>query len=53
MDVDDSLTDTALDLAAPVKSAAAAYNRCGTERVVATSTAQQLAAVRRQVACPS
>ena len=46
MDVDDSFADAALDLAAPVKSAAAAFQRRRTERVVAASAAQQLAAVR-------
>lgn len=49
MDIDDSFTDAALDLAAPVKPAAAALQRRRTERIVATSTTQQLAAVRRPI----
>jgi len=52
VDVYDSLTDAALDVAAPVKPTATAFQRCRTERVVSTSAAQQLAAVRCKVARP-
>jgi len=53
VDVDDTLADAALDLAAPVKAAATALERRRSERVVAASAAQQLAAVRRQTVPPS